>query len=187
MSARTVWRPGMGDTERDRMRASLNGELVPKISRELRESVEDFGLTIVAVPGGFAVADPDTGEILAKGTIARMEAFVVEWPQRDHLVGNMHMGEILAYFPGASMDDAVDVAKLELRAELARRPRPPLPPCTPGPLKLGVFRGGPLANQRHPVAEHGPAIVRAEVDGVVHYYSHRVRTARTYVYAGNWS
>lgn len=186
MGRTTVWRPGVGDTERDRMRAAVAGELTPRVPRELRESAEDLELVVLGVPGGFVVADPSTGEVVKGATgIAGVEAFVREWPMRDHVVKHMHVGEILAYFPGATVDDAPDVEMLKLRAELRRRQPAALPTCAPGgSMALGTFRGGPLNGQRHLVPEHGPGWCRHHHDGVVEWYAHRVRTLRTYAHVG---
>jgi hypothetical protein len=60
-----------------------------------------------------------------------------------------------------------------------------LPICKPGgPMAPGVFRGGLLDGQRHPVPEHGPAWIRYHDHGFVSWYAHRHGTKRTYQLAG---
>ncbi len=56
-----------------------------------------------------------------------------------------------------------------------------------GPIRKwapATFRGGPLHGERRDVPAFGPALVCFHVPAAVHWYSHRLGTARSYLYVG---
>lgn len=206
MSVRRIYRPEAGEpTERNRMRVHLqrarDGVAAPikrrRLTGTLLELARSQELRIHGSDGHYSIAHARSGELVRFCGRPMTSLAIDELERFLRADGTYLWGDRQQPQDARLHAELTDVRPLDLAGAEAAPERIDAPPaasadtaahrwspCPAGAMALGVFRGGPLDDQRRAIPKYGPAIVRYHEDGSIHFYTHKRGTRRAYLYVG---